>query len=516
MSDKTQTKREMAEARKGIVIIMEQNNLMSRSSGILLPVSCLSSKYGIGSFGTKAIEWIDFLHAAKQSYWQILPLSPTGFGDSPYQSFSAFAGNPYFISLDELSDEGLLEKSDYADIKWGKSDKKVDYETIYLNREKVLRKAFLRFKENDKLDSFIEDNDWLCEYGLFMVIKSLHGGKSWIEWEKQLQDRNSKSVKQIEDKHKEDIRFYAFIQYKFYSQWKALRQYANNKGIQIIGDIPIYVAMDSADVWAHPQMYQLDESNTPKEVSGCPPDSFAADGQLWGNPLYDWDKMAKSDYAWWIKRFNKCFELYDVVRLDHFRGLESYFAIPYEDKTAARGVWKPGPGKSFIDSIKKNLPEAKIIAEDLGYLTPEVYELLRYSGYPGMKITQYAFDNREAGDYLPHNYEKNSIVYPGTHDNDTLKGWLKTAPTDCIEDAIAYTGIKTKNSLPEAMIRLTLQSASIIAIIPMQDWLNLGSNARINTPSTVGGNNWRWRLPENKLTPELAQKIANMTLTYRR
>ena len=489
---------------------------LTRSSGILLPVSSLPSKYGIGTFGKAARKWINFLHEAKQKYWQILPLSPTGFGDSPYQSFSAFAGNPYFIELDELCNEGLLRKSEYENIKWYKSKDKVDYAAIYIKRGKVLKKAFSRFNDDANLNGFIEHNDWLSDYGLFMVIKELNGGKSWTEWAQSLQDRNSEEVAEIERNYAGDIKYYAFLQYKFYSQWKTLREYAKDKGIQIIGDIPIYVSMDSADVWAAPDMYQLDESKIPTEVSGCPPDSFAADGQLWGNPLYDWDKMEQTGYKWWIKRFEKNFELYDVVRLDHFRGLESYFAIPYGDETAARGVWKIGPGKGFIDAIRQNLPEAKIIAEDLGYLTDEVYELLKYSGYPGMKITQYAFDDREAGDYLPHNYEKNSVVYPGTHDNDTLKGWIKTAPEECIKDAVSYTGISKIKELPIAMIRLTYQSASSIAIIPMQDWLELSGKARMNTPSTVGGTNWQWRIAEKDINRELAEKIADITTTYRR
>jgi len=492
------------------------NEWITRSSGILLPISSLPSKYGIGSFGEAARNWVDFLHAAKQSYWQILPLSPTGFGDSPYQSFSAFAGNPYFIELDELEKEGLLCSSDYSNIKWCESKSKVDYATLYYNREKVLRKAFLNFKDTGNLNDFIEKHSWLEDYGLFMVIKELNSGKSWTQWADHLRNRHSFEVMQLEKEKAEDIRFYAFVQYKFYSQWKALRAYAREKGVQIIGDIPIYVSMDSADVWAAPELYQLDETNTPVEVSGCPPDSFAAGGQLWGNPLYDWDKMAKTEYKWWIERFNKNFELYDVIRLDHFRGLESYFAIPYGDETAERGIWKTGPGKSFIDAIKQNIPEAKIIAEDLGYLTDEVYELLKYSGYPGMKITQYAFDNREAGDYLPFTYGQNSVVYPGTHDNDTLRGWVETAPEECVNEALLYTAAGSKKDLVNAMIRLTYQTASSVAIIPMQDWLGLGSNARMNTPSTVGGTNWQWRITEKDLNPKLAKRIAEITSTYRR
>ena len=493
-----------------------QHKWATRSSGILLPVSCLPSKYGIGSFGETARKWIDFLHAAKQSYWQILPLSQTGYGDSPYQSFSAFAGNPYFIELDELSRQGLLDESDYSDIDWGDDESRVDYYKLFVNRDKVLRKAYSRFNDNKALDAYISQNEWLQNYALYMVIKVAQEHRPWMEWDEPLRQRHRDVMDRILQEQADEIKYNAFVQYQFDIQWKALREYAKEKGIQIIGDIPIYVSMDSADAWANPEMYQLDENKVPREVSGCPPDSFAADGQLWGNPLYDWEKMSETGFSWWIERFRKCFELYDVVRLDHFRGLESYFAIPYGDATAARGVWKPGPGNGFIDAINKNIPDAKIIAEDLGYLTPEVYELLKYSGYPGMKITQYAFDDREAGDYYPHNYDKNSIVYPGTHDNDTLKGWIETAPKQCIQDAIEYTGISDLTDLPNAMIRLTLQAPSLIAVIPMQDWLGLGSEARFNTPSTLGGNNWRWRMNMKDMTADLSAKIAKTTTIFRR
>ena len=495
---------------------MANEKLSTRTSGILLPVSSLPSKYGIGSFGKAARRWVDFLHQAKQSYWQILPLSPTGFGDSPYQSFSAFAGNPYFIELDELKTEGLLDESDFKNIQWYKSKNNIDYAALYKHRESVLRKAYSRFCDNKTLDSFIEENTWLKDFGLFMTIKQLQGNKSWIDWEEPLLSRTPDAVNKIIEEKAEEIRYYAFVQYMFYSQWKNLKDYANEKNIRIIGDIPIYVSMDSADVWASPELYQLDENNIPTEVSGCPPDSFAAGGQLWGNPLYDWEKMSRTGYSWWIDRMRKSFQLYDVVRLDHFRGLESYFAIPYGDETAKRGVWKQGPREGFIDAIKSNLQDSMIIAEDLGYLTQEVYQLLKYSGYPGMKLIQYAFDDREAGDYLPHNYEKNTVVYPGTHDNDTLKGWVKTAPKQCVKDAMEYTAVKRKKNLPQALIRLVLQSASELAVIPMQDWLGLGSNARLNTPSTVGGSNWCWRLSEKDINPNLARRIADMTSIYGR
>ena len=488
----------------------------ARSAGILLPVSCLPSKYGIGSLGEAARRWVDFLHDAKQGYWQILPLNPTGFGDSPYQSFSAFAGNPYFIDFDELNGEGLLEESEYKSIRWSESKKLVDYGALYRHRGKVLRKAFSRFSDNAALDSFIGLNKWLGDYGLYMVIKESQGNRSWIEWEKPLRTRQADVIDKIKSESSDDIRFHAFVQYKFYCQWKSIKEYSNNRGIQIIGDIPIYVSMDSTDVWAHPHMYQLDDDYMPTEVSGCPPDSFASGGQLWGNPLYDWEKMSENGFLWWIERLRRNFELYDVIRLDHFRGLESYFAIPYGDDTAKRGVWKPGPGRSFIDAVRLAVKDAKLIAEDLGYLTDEVYELLQYSGFPGMKLIQYAFDDREAGNYLPYNYTENTVVYPGTHDNDTLKGWVGSAPGRCVRDALDYTGTCCRKELPDEMIRLTFQTSSRLAVIPMQDWLGLGSKARLNTPSTIGGLNWRWRMCDRHLTPQLAGKIANITTIYGR
>jgi len=487
-----------------------------RSAGVLLPVSSLPSPYGIGSFGEDARRWVDFLHDAGQSYWQILPLNPTGHGDSPYQSFSAFAGNPYFIDLDTLREEGLLETSEYAGIKWGGSGKQVDYGRLYKNRETVLRKAFTRLKDGAAVDEYIARNHWFEHYGLYMVIKAASGLRPWMEWDAPLRDRAREAIGKIKAEHAEDIRFHAFIQYQFDRQWSALRAYANEKEVKIIGDIPIYVSLDSADVWESRELYQLGENNIPVEISGCPPDSFSEDGQIWGNPLYDWDAMAKANYGWWIERLRKNFELFDVLRLDHFRGLESYFAIPYGAKSAQSGRWRVGPGKEFIDVVDRTLPEASIIAEDLGFLTDEVRELLEYSAYPGMKLLQYAFDNREVGDYTPYKYTENTVAYTGTHDNDTIRGWSRGAPRSCIRDAMDYMGVRSKGDLPRGMIRLGLMSGSQLVVIPMQDWLGLGSEARLNTPSTVGGDNWRWRLEKKALTQKLTHDMARMAEMYGR
>ena len=487
-----------------------------RAAGILMPVSSLPSPYGIGSFGADARRWVDFLHDAGQSYWQTLPLTPTGKGDSPYQSFSAFAGNHYFIDFDILCEEGLLKREEYADLCWNRAEDTVDYEILYNTREPVLRKAFARFKDTAALDGFIEQNQWFEQYSLYMVIKAAQGFRAWMEWDRPLRNREKAALEQVKTEQAEDIRYHAFVQYQFDRQWKALRAYANAKEVKIIGDIPIYVSLDSADVWENYSLFQLNKNNIPIEVSGCPPDYFSKDGQLWGNPLYDWAAMAKSGYKWWISRLRKNFELFDIMRLDHFRGLESYYAIPYGDTTAKNGYWKPGPGKEFVDIVKHTVEDASIIAEDLGFLTDEVRELLEYSGYPGMKIVQYAFDEGETDDNIPYKYEANTVVYTGTHDNDTVKGWARSASHDCIKRAIDYIGIRRKKDIPGAMIRLAMQSGSHLAVIPMQDWLGLGSDARLNTPSTVGGNNWRWRAKKNALTQQLTEKIAKMTQIYGR
>ena len=486
-----------------------------RSAGILLHVSSLPSPYGVGSFGKAARQWVDFLREAGQSFWQILPLGPTGLGDSPYQSFSAFAGNPYFIDLDTLCEEGLLDPPDFASLRWGASGNRVDYGAVSRSRESVLRKAFARFSDQSALDGFAALNPWFADYGLYMAIKAARK-RSWMEWGEPLRLRLPEPMAQAQSQMAEDIRYHAFVQYQFQRQWQALRAYANAKGIRIIGDIPIYVSLDSADVWANPVFFQLDENARPTEVAGCPPDSFSKYGQLWGNPLYDWASMAKTGYLWWLRRLESSFALYDVLRIDHFRGLESYYAIPYGDTTAKNGHWEPGPGMGFIHAVQQALPEARIIAEDLGFLTPEVRQLLAGSGYPGMKVLQFAFDSREAGGYSPHTYEAHSVVYTGTHDNDTAGGWAKTAPDESVRLAMEYMGIASKSRLPRAMIHLAMQCKSDLAVIPMQDWLGLGSGARMNTPSTVCGNNWRWRLREDALNSRLAGEIARMTVLFER
>lgn len=495
-----------------------------------MPITSIPSRYGIGSFSKEAYEFIDFLKEAGQTYWQILPLGQTGYGDSPYQSFSTFAGNPYFIDLDFFVKEGYIEESDLERIDWGEDPSRVDYEKIYRNRFLILRKAYenspyclnhgefteKETQDNQEFEQFIEEQaDWLEDYALYSAIKNELQGKGLTEWEENIRLRDPETLEYYRRQLADDIRFYEFQQYFFRKQWFALKKYANRKNIKIIGDIPIYVALDSADTWAHPELFQLDEKGFPTAVAGCPPDGFSATGQLWGNPLYRWDYHKETGYQWWMKRLAACFELYDVVRIDHFRGFDEYFAIPYGDTTAERGCWMPGPGYDFMKAIKKNLGSKPIIAEDLGFLTPTVLKLVKKSGYPGMKVMQFAFDSREEGDYLPHNYPHNCVVYTGTHDNDTIAGWLKNVAKSDLRHAREYLNIHTSKDLYWVMICHTLATVADTAIIPIQDYLGLGSETRINTPSTLG-NNWQWRLAPGQVDEVLAKRIRKVTELYGR
>lgn len=484
-----------------------------RKSGILMPVFSLPSRYGIGGFGASAYEWVDFLKQAKQSCWQVLPLGPTSYGDSPYQSFSAFAGNPYFIDLDLLQQKGLLTRQECESAV--RTTERIDYADLFHTRFALLHQAYQRFEDNQALDAFCKENSWVLEYALYMAIKAEHDHKPWTEWEKGLRSRRAEALEQAKIKLSDDIRFYCYLQYEFFNQWNALKQYANQNGIEIIGDMPIYVAMDSADVWANSHLFLLDENKNPIDVAGCPPDAFSADGQLWGNPLYRWDVLKRDGYAWWVERMKAGFRMYDTIRIDHFRGLESYYAIPYGDTTARNGEWRKGPDFDFIQTLHKHFGKKGIIAEDLGFLTPHVHRLLAKSGYPGMKVLQFAFDSREESDYLPHNYTNNCVVYTGTHDNDTLKGWFQNAPRKDIQFARRYMGIKRKQGQCFAMIRLAMSSVADLAIIPIQDYLELDSEARINTPSTLGGN-WLWRMDTDAMRQELAEKIQSITVLYGR
>ncbi len=489
-----------------------------RTGGILLPVSSIPSRYGIGTFSREAYEFVDFLEKAGQTYWQILPLGPTGYGDSPYQSFSTFAGNPYYIDLEQLTEEGLLRRADCEKCDFGDNEAYVDYEKIYLSRFKLLYKAFKNsnIEKNEEFHQFAADNaDWLPDYALYMAIKDSLKGISWSEWDEDIKTRKSAALKKYRKELKEQILFYEFQQFLFQRQWMKLKKYANQKGIRIIGDIPIYVAFDSADTWSNPGLFQLDNSCTPTAVAGCPPDAFSATGQLWGNPLYRWDYHKETGYEWWMKRIAHCYELYDVVRIDHFRGFDEYYAIPYGNVTAEHGKWEKGPGYDLFKVMKEKLGDKAVIAEDLGFLTPSVIKLVKKTGYPGMKILQFAFDSREESDYLPHNYVRNSVVYTGTHDNDTTLGWLNAMNRKDRSFARRYLGIRSNRDVQWEFIRAALSSVSDTAIIPMQDYLGLGSEARINTPSTLG-DNWKWRMTQGQLTDELAEKIYKMSKMYGR
>lgn len=489
-----------------------------RKSGILLPVSSIPSKYGIGTFSRQAYAFVDSLEKAGQSYWQILPLGPTGYGDSPYQSFSTFAGNPYYIDLEMLIEEGYLTEADCEACDFGDDDAYIDYEKIYLSRFKVLKKAFLgsNIEKEERFRRFVKDNGyWLDDYALYMAVKNSFDGKSWSEWDEDIKLRRPEAIKKYREKYAEEVAIYQFQQYLFAKQWFALKEYANEKNIKIIGDIPIYVAFDSADTWANPELFQLDDTLTPMAVAGCPPDAFSATGQLWGNPLYRWDYHKETGYAWWMKRIGYCYELYDVVRIDHFRGFDEYYSIPYGDETAEFGHWEKGPGYDIFKTMKAQLGNKAVIAEDLGFLTKSVINLVKKTGYPGMKILQFAFDPREESDYLPHNYIANSIVYTGTHDNDTTLGWYGQLNRRDRAFAKKYLNIRTNKDIQWEFIRAAMASVSDTCIIPMQDYLGLGAEARINIPSTLG-TNWKWRMLPGQFTDELAERILGMTKLYGR
>ncbi|MCR5669831.1 MAG: 4-alpha-glucanotransferase [Butyrivibrio sp.] len=496
----------------------------NRTCGVLMPIFSLPSRYGIGTFSKEAYEFVDFLEKAGQSYWQLLPLGPTSYGDSPYQSFSTFAGNPYFIDIESLIKDGLLTAKDADKCDFGKSEESIDYEKLYRSRFVLLKKAYEnidkspRAKEIKKeFEAFKKapENDWLKDYSLFMALKNVYDGRAWNTWDEGLRLRKSASLKEACKKYAEEIDFYSFLQYLFSVQWTALKAYANEKGIEIIGDIPIYVAFDSADTWASPELFQLDKNNDPIDVAGCPPDAFSATGQLWGNPLYKWDYHKKTGYKWWMKRIAHCYKLYDVVRIDHFRGFDEYYAIPFGNPTAEKGEWRKGPGIELFDIMKKELGQKKVIAEDLGFLTPSVIRLVKKTGYPGMKILQFAFDSREESDYLPHNYTNNCIVYTGTHDNDTTRGWFDKLPKADKKFAKEYLGLKNGKDAVWACIRASFASVSDTVIIPMQDYLELPGEARINTPSTLGGN-WVWRMKKDAVTDELTEKMHDFARIYGR
>ncbi len=489
-----------------------------RSSGILMHVTSLPGPYGVGTMGKQAFAFVDFLNKAGQSFWQILPLTPTSYGDSPYQSCSTFAGNHYLIDLDALIAEGLLKKEEVESIDWCRSETKADFGRLYNNRLKVLRIAYGRFTDKDEeFAKFRAANDsWLPDFALFMALKAENAGQPWYTWDEGVKMRRPDAMDKAWTELCDEIQFYCFVQYLFYKQWNALHTYAAEKGIRIIGDVPIYVPLDSVEVWSAPEMFQLDETLTPKVVAGCPPDAFTEDGQLWGNPIYDWEKMRSDGFQWWLRRLAAAGELYDMVRMDHFRGLEAYWAIPYGDETARGGTWVKGPGMAFIEAVQRGLPELKMIAEDLGFLTQEVLDMRDASGYPGMKVLEFAFDSREPSDYLPHSYIKNCVVYTGTHDNMTMRQWFDTAPEDAVAYATEYMGLSEKEGLVLGTIRAAMGSVGDMCIIQISDWLDLGGEARMNFPGTLSDSNWTWRVKNGMINEGLGKKILAMTTLYGR
>ena len=488
-----------------------------RKSGILMHITSLPGPYGLGTMGKAAYDFVDFLAAAGQSLWQILPLTPTGYGDSPYQSCSAFAGNEYLIDLPTLQQEGLLEPGEPEGFSWGQDPGRADFGLLYQSRRKVLALAHARFRPEEDYEAFCRENaHWLGDYALYMTLKDKFQGLPWYRWEEPLKHREPEALWQLRQSLREELDFYKFIQYQFYRQWNALRQYAKKKGIAILGDVPIYVPLDSCEVWCNPELFQLDENLTPTAVAGCPPDAFSDEGQLWGNPLYRWERHKADGYSWWIRRLSAAGRLYDGVRLDHFRGFESYWAVPYGDETAKNGQWEKGPGLDFIKAMEKALPEISFVAEDLGLLTPEVLQLREDSGLPGMKVLQFAFDSREPSEYLPYLHVRNSVCYTGTHDNMTTTQWLREAPEETVAYAREYMCLTEEEGLTWGVIRTAMGSVCDLCVVPMQDYLNLGGEARMNFPGTMSNANWTWRMAPGSCTPALAEKIYNLTALYGR
>ena len=491
---------------------------MQRSAGILLPISSLPSPYGIGCFSQEAYDFVDWLKEAGQTYWQILPLGVTSYGDSPYQSFSAFAGNPYFISLDALVEEGVLTAAECKKANFGRKADDIDYSRLYTERGRLLRLAYSRsdIGHNEAFTAFCEKNKWwLDDFALFMAVKGRFEGKPWIEWAEDIRLRWQNAMDYYRRELYFEVEYYKYLQFKFDQQWRALKAYANEKGIRIIGDIPIYVALDSADAWANPQMFQLDEDNIPTAVAGVPPDGFSPTGQLWGNPLYRWERHRETGYAWWMSRMWYSFKLYDIVRIDHFRGFDEYFSIPADAANARAGHWEKGPGMELFDTMHWQLGEVNVIAEDLGLLTDSVRALVRASGCPNMKVLQFAIDPEDttaSNDYWPHNYNTHCVVYTGTHDNPTLAGWYAGMDEASRRQVRDYLGdaFTPDAQMYKVLIRLALRSVAKDCIIPIQDYLGLGNEARMNQPGTVGFN-WRWRLAPGQVTDALADELMALT-----
>ena len=497
---------------------MKKQKPMERGAGVLLPVTSLPSPYGIGTFGQAAYDFVDFLVQAGQRWWQVLPLGPTSYGDSPYQSFSAFAGNPYLIDLDVLQEQGLLTTEELEKADCGKNPIDVDYAALYEKRFKVLRRAFARSKHQKTVEYLLfcgENAEWLEEYALYMSLKTEFDGREWLAWPEELRLREPEALQACRKRNTAEMDFWKFCQFEFFRQWFRLKTYANQQGIEIIGDIPIYVALDSADVWSQGEQFQLDKQRRPTLVAGVPPDLFSETGQLWGNPLYDWEFMERDGFSWWKQRMRFSARLYDVIRIDHFVGIAHYYSIPAEETTALSGWWNPGPGRPLIEAIAEVMGDKRVIAENLGVVIPEVDRLLKISGYPGMKLMQFAFDGDETNSNLPFHFDRNMVVYGGTHDNETLVGFFAHQKRKRMRFAREYLNVRTSRQVPAALIRAGYASVANTVIFQMQDLLGLDNSARINTPSTLG-QNWRWRLAPGQVPSELAENLRRMMKLYGR
>lgn len=497
---------------------MEKEKLsLERQAGILLPIFSLPSPYGIGNLGKEAYDFVDFLKKSKQKVWQMLPIGPTSYGDSPYQSFSAYAGNPYFIDLDALIDEGYLSYDDIKDINWGDNNISIDYAKLWENRYKVLKIAYKNFCKADceEFNAFCKENTWLENYTLYMSIKETFDNKSWLEWDEDIRMYKPEAVKKYKEELADEMKFWAFLQFKFFQQWLKLKDYANKNGIKIIGDIPIYVSMDSAETWAESEQFLLDENHVPTVVAGCPPDEFSEDGQLWGNSIYNWDYMEKDNFKWWKNRMAFSAKIYDVIRIDHFIGFVRYYTIPYGAKNARKGEFKKGPGEKLINAISEVVSSNQIIAEDLGLVTQEVVDLIKKSKYPGMKILQHAFGGGTKNEHLPINYDRNCCVYLGTHDNDTMLSVVKNMDEKTRKYMLSYLGKRNMKNIVWELIKLEYSSVAKLAVVQMQDILGLDNKARMNVPSTLG-NNWRWRVTKKQLSDKIARKLAELSEIYGR
>ena len=499
---------------------------MNRNAGILLPIFSLPSRHGIGCFDQAAYDFVDYLVEAGQTYWQILPLSPTNFGksdNSPYQSYSAFAGNPYFISLDSLVEEGVLTAEEVEQADFGKRTGIINYKKLHENRYAILRKAYERsnIQDDTTYQEFLNNNGWwLNDYALFVSLLDHFEDKPWSEWPEDIRMHWGFAVDHYNQELYYEVEFQKYMQFKFTQQWAKLKAYANSRNIQIIGDIPIYVAVNSTDVWAHPELFQLDENRVPTAIAGCPPDNFSADGQVWGTTLYNWDYHRNTGFDWWCSRMWRMFQMYDVVRIDHFRAFDEYFSIPYGSDSAADGHWEPGPGVDLFSTLNWRHGYQPVIAEDLGFMTETVRQLVRDTGFPNMKVFQFGFDAGDVGfanDYLVHNYPENCVAYTGTHDNETIMGWYKGLDADMrsiVRDYICDHHTPEKE-LHMSFVSMVLRSAAKMSIIPIQDYLGMDNRGRVNVPSCDKGN-WRWRLTKNQLTAGLKQDILAATRRYGR